>query len=295
MTLNQLVFFKEAATHQHFNHAAEALNISEPSLSRSISSLEHELGVILFEKRGRNVVLTSTGSVFLEHANKILEDIELAKDKMREYASGGGHINIAYVAPLSKKFIPETVRSFLNDKQNRNVIFNFSQNASVDNIAGLKKGIFDIAFGSYIEGEKNINFIPVLEQEMVVIMPVNHPLAGAETFDISAFNDYPLLSYDSSSGLGKRTRKFFRTYDLHPNVICESPDEEGIAALVAEGFGIALVVDVNAIHRADIVVKKISNGISVIHTVYMCYLKERYHIPVVQRLIKFIENKINID
>ncbi len=294
MTMNQLIFFKEAARLQHFNRAAEALNISEPSLSRSISSLEHELGVILFEKKGRNVTLTKTGMVFSEHVDKILEDIEIAKDKMREYATDGGHIDIAYVAPLAKKFIPGIVRNFLNYKENRNVIFNFSQNTSIDNIAGLKKGLFDIAFGSYIEDEKDICFVPVLEQEMVVILPADHPLASVEEFNINEFDNYPLLSYESASGLGKRTRKFFRTYDLHPNIICESPDEEGISALVAAGFGIALVVNVDAIHRKDIIIKKIADDITVKHTVYMCYLKEKYQIPVVQRLIKFIENKLDL-
>ena len=52
MTLNQLGYFYQAAVLQHFNQAAEKINISEPSLSRSITALENELGVTLFEKRG---------------------------------------------------------------------------------------------------------------------------------------------------------------------------------------------------------------------------------------------------
>ena len=56
MTLNQLGYFYQAAVLQHFNQAAEKINISEPSLSRSITALENELGVTLFEKRGRTGV-----------------------------------------------------------------------------------------------------------------------------------------------------------------------------------------------------------------------------------------------
>ena len=74
MTLNQLGYFYQAAVLQHFNQAAEKMNISEPSLSRSISSLEDELGVTLFEKRGRNVILTKAGEIFLEHATQILDE-----------------------------------------------------------------------------------------------------------------------------------------------------------------------------------------------------------------------------
>ena len=59
MTLNQLSYFYQAAVLEHFNQAAEKMNITEPSLSRSIAALEDELGVTLFEKRGRNVIPVS--------------------------------------------------------------------------------------------------------------------------------------------------------------------------------------------------------------------------------------------
>ena len=65
MTLNQLSYFYQAAVLEHFNQAAEKMNITEPSLSRSIAALEDELGVTLFEKRGRNVILTKAGEIFL--------------------------------------------------------------------------------------------------------------------------------------------------------------------------------------------------------------------------------------
>ena len=74
MTLNQLSYFYQAAVLEHFNQAAEKMNITEPSLSRSIAALEDELGVTLFEKRGRNVILTKAGEIFLEHVSTILDD-----------------------------------------------------------------------------------------------------------------------------------------------------------------------------------------------------------------------------
>ena len=81
MTLNQLSYFYQAAVLEHFNQAAEKMNITEPSLSRSIAALEDELGVILFEKRGRNVILTKAGEIFLEHVSTILDDVKRAGTK----------------------------------------------------------------------------------------------------------------------------------------------------------------------------------------------------------------------
>ena len=165
MTLNQLGYFYQAAVLQHFNQAAEKINISEPSLSRSITALENELGVTLFEKRGRNVTLTKAGEIFLEHVTQILDDVTRASNKMQQIATNGGHIDIAYVSPLAREFIPNTVRSFLSLEQNKNITFHFFQDITSMNIEGLKKGSYDLIFGSYSANEPNIEFIPICKSD----------------------------------------------------------------------------------------------------------------------------------
>ena len=134
MTLNQITYFYEAARLQHFNQAAEKLHISEPSLSRSISSLENELGVVLFERTGRNVVLTKTGDILFEHVERILNEIHLADRKMHQISGTGGHIDLAYVAPLAGSFIPNICRAFQLDDYNKEVTFNFHQNITSKNL-----------------------------------------------------------------------------------------------------------------------------------------------------------------
>ena len=175
MTLNQLSYFYQAAVLEHFNQAAEKMNITEPSLSRSIAALEDELGVTLFEKRGRNVILTKAGEIFLEHVSTILDDVKRAENKMHQIATDGGHIDIAYVSPLAKVFIPTIVRSFLTEKENKNITFNFFQDITSVNIEGLKKGRYDIIFGSYSPDENGIDFVPIIKQEIVAILPPGHP------------------------------------------------------------------------------------------------------------------------
>ena len=138
MTLNQLEYFQKVATLQHFRQAAELLKISQPSLSRSMSLLEEELGLMLFEHQGRNVVLTKSGRVFLEHVNRILEEVYIAEHKMKQLAGSGGHIDIAYVFPLANYYIPHTVRSFLDIDRNKHVTFNFNQTHTADMIQGAQ-------------------------------------------------------------------------------------------------------------------------------------------------------------
>ena len=99
-----------------------------------------------------------------------------------------------------------------------------------------------------------------------------------------------MLGYTKNSGLGKYTRNFFKNHHVNPNFICESPDENGIASLVAQDFGIALVADVDAIHRDDICIRPLISAESFSHTVYMGYLRSRYRLPAVQRFLSFVKN-----
>ena len=268
MTLNQLSYFYQAAVLEHFNQAAEKMNITEPSLSRSIAALEDELGVTLFEKRGRNVILTKAGEIFLEHVSTILDDVKRAENKMHQIATDGGHID--------------------TEKENKNITFNFFQDITSVNIEGLKKGRYDIIFGSYSPDENGIDFVPIIRQEIVAILPPGHPLTLKDTMEATDFADYPVLGYARHSGLGKYTRSFFKKHDVSPNFICESPDENGIASLVAQGFGIALVADVDAIHRDDICIRHLVSHESFSHTVYMGYMTGKYQLPAIKRFIEFV-------
>ena len=285
MTLNQLSYFYQAAVLQHFNQAAEKMNISEPSLSRSIAALENELGITLFEKRGRNVTLTKAGEIFLEHVTQILDDVTRASNKMQQIATNGGHIDIAYVSPLAREFIPNTVRAFLSLEQNKNITFHFFQDITSMNIEGLKKGSYDLIFGSYSANEPNIEFIPIIKQDLVAILPIGHPLGKKAEIEAGDFEKYPVL--------GKYTRNFFNDHGVIPNFICESPDENGIASLVAKNFGIALVADVDTIHRDDICIRPLISQETFSHTVYMGYMRGKYQLPAVQRFIQFVRKSFH--
>jgi len=291
MTLTQLEYFRKAAELQHFNRAAEELNISQPSLSRSIAALEDELGVVLFEKQGRNVVLTKAGEAFWVHADEILGDVRRAQKGMEELASGGGEVNLAYVSPLATRFIPLMARAFLKkeEKKDHDIIFHFHVGITSQNIEGLKRGDYDVIFGSYAPNEPDIEFVPILEQEMVVIMPEDSPLANEEYIDPAVFQDYPFIGYERNSGLGKVTRTYLRQKNLVPEISYEFPDEHGIVSLVAAGFGIALVANVDNLEKQGVVVRPLIPEEQFSHTVYMAYMKNHYRLPAVSRLIRFVQ------
>ena len=290
MTLNQLIYFQAVARRQHFRIAASELNISQPSLSRSIANLEEELGIILFERKGRTVKLTKYGRLFLEHANRILTDVQLAEKQMKKLSGNAGHVDIAYVFPLAARYIPHTVRQFLAKEKNEKISFNFHQSYTREMVSGLKADRFDVIFGSYVENEPDIQFVPILNQEMIVITPLGHPLAGKTDPVLRDLEDYPVMGYDRTSGLGGFTNRIYSSYSMSPNIICESPDENAIASLVAENFGIALVADVDILDHFPLEKIRLTD-VNLRHTVYMAYMKNRYQIPAVRNFISFIQKE----
>lgn len=293
MTLNQLTYFRKIAQLEHFSRASEELHISQPSLSRSMEALERELGLPLFEKQGRNIILTKYGRIFLTHAERILDEVAAAERKMQYLTQGGGHVDIAYVSPLANHYIPHTVRSFLNLEENKNVTFSFSQARTSDLIAGLKNDTYDVVFGAYVEDQPSIHFTPILKQQMIIITSLNHPLAGKESVPFDVLGEYPVIGYDYNSGLGLYTKKLYRQHHITPALVIDCPDEYSIAALVAEDFGIALVADVDTIRDARI--SRIAvKGEQIVHKVHMAYMKNKYLIPAANRFLKFVQKQAGI-
>lgn len=290
MTLNQLLYFQRVAKSQHFRQAAAKLNISQPSLSRSMASLEEELDIILFERTGRNVHLTKYGRIFLEHVDRILNEVNLATERMRQLSGNEGHVDIAYVFPLAGSYIPHMVRRFLQKEKNSNVTFSFHQSHTHEMLEGLKADRYDVIFGSYVENEPDIQFVPIINQKMVVITPPRHPLLEKADIRLNDLERYPVIGYDRTSGLGKFTNRLYQSHNLSPDIICESPDENAISALVAEDFGIALVADVELIRERDVCILRLSDA-DFTHTVYMAYKKDHYLISAVKNFIQFIRKE----
>lgn len=290
MTLNQLIYFQNVAKNQHFRQAASELNISQPSLSRSIAALEDELGLILFERAGRNVKLTKCGKIFLQHVDRIMNEIHIVQERMHQLAGDGGHVDIAYVFPLAGGYIPHIVRQFLQKGKNENVTFSFHQSHTSDMIEGLKADRYDVIFGSYVENEPEIQFVPIINQNMVVITPPGHPLSQKKAVALEDLELYPLIGYDRSSGLGKFTNRIYESHSLSPNIICESPDENAISALVAEDFGIALVADVDLLKERSVSILPLAE-LNLNHTVYLAYKKDHYLISSVKNFIQFVRKE----
>lgn len=105
MNLFYIRYFVELAKEQQYTKAAKNLNITQPSLSHAIHQLEEELGVLLFEKTGRNTVLTRYGEEFLVYAENTIRTLDQGIRLMQKAAHGEGVIRLGFVRPLGMDFV----------------------------------------------------------------------------------------------------------------------------------------------------------------------------------------------
>lgn len=289
MNLNQLYYFRTIAKLQHFRLAAQELNISQPSLSYSMATLEEELETKLFEKHGRNVYLTKYGKIFLTYVEKSLDTLELGKEKIQKLTSSkAGTIDISYVSPLAPSYIPKLVRHFLDMDDNSGIKFTFKEGLTSEIIQGIKSSKYDLGFCSKVDDETLI-FEPIIKQELIIIAHPDHPLSKYTSINLKDIEPYPLIIYTKDSGLGRLTQKMFQDTNINANIICEGDDEHAISGLVAENFGISLVAKTPELDYVN--VKQISiDNLKHNRYIYLAYKKNSYQSPAITKFIEYIRD-----
>lgn len=288
MNLYHLRYFVTLAHLEHYTKAAEELMITQPSLSHAISLLEKELGVSLFEKEGRNVVLTKYGKMFLSDTEKSLEILDSSTKTLKMISVGEGRIDLAFLRTLGTDFVPEITQNFLQAHCGKSIEFHFHTGAtSVDIIQGLKERKYDIAFCSKLEKEQSIEFIPVANQELVLIVPNDHPLSDRDTIDLIETIPYPQIIFTQKSGLRPIIDNLFKQIGKQPKVAYEVEEDQVIAGLVSKNFGIAVCPNMPILNFMNVKVLKITSP-SFERYFYLAVMKDRYLSPVAHKFKNFV-------
>lgn len=300
MNLKQLEYFTTLAKMQHYTKAAAELYITQPSLSYSISELEKELNTQLFEKEGRNVRLTKYGGFFLSYVEKALKELEMGKEQLLKLTSPTeGKIDLAFIYTLGPNFVPTMIQAFFNKVEYKNIKFSFAQGSTQDLVDGLKQGKFDLVFCSYAENEPDIDFVPIAQQELVVIVPNDHPLAKLESIDLGETSPYPFIFFNHKSGLRPIIDDMFKCTNITPNIVCEVEEDGAVAGLVAINYGIAVIPKIPALKNFNVKILKIKKPVYE-RFIYVASAKKLYHTPAMNSFRSFAinygkENYLDID
>jgi DNA-binding transcriptional LysR family regulator len=286
MEWQQLEYFYVVAMLQHFTRAAEQLSISQPALSRSIGQLENELGVALFDRQGRSVILNSFGQSFFEHTSRILQEMKEAKrDVMSLQNPDYGDINLAFLKSLGISFIPRMVRTYLN--LNPAVNFQLFQNSTENLIMQLKRGEIDLCISSHTETSPEIEWIPLWNEEMFIFVHLDHPFALKEHINLIEILNEKFVVLKQGYGSRAILDEMFIKLNRHPNISFEGEEVVSLLGFVAEDLGIALLpkisgMNMNGLAKLSIIDYKCERNIG------LAWMKDKYLPPVVHKFKQFV-------
>lgn len=202
MNLMHLRYFCKLAETQHYSLAASELCISQPGLSGAISSLEEELGIQLFRKKGRNVVLTDYGKEFYSYVDKALNILDTGISIAYEHSGKlAGTITIGTLTTIHA-CLSRVIGKF--HAQHPVVQFNIIQGQTENILPGLISSTYDIGFCSYVVPQPDITAIPVLNQQVVALVRKDHPLAGKAAVELAELAKYDILSYSLQQQIGNQ-------------------------------------------------------------------------------------------
>ncbi|WP_202080408.1 LysR substrate-binding domain-containing protein [Caldalkalibacillus salinus] len=241
MEFRQLKYFMEVARKEHVTQAAEELHIAQSAISRQIANLENELNVQLFIREGRNVKLTPMGKVFLKRVDRAMSEIDLALQDIREFLDPErGEIRVGFPHSLAAYTLPRVVSEFR--KEHPNVRFLLRQGMVDQLLEDLVDGDIDLALVSPVpEDNPEVQGHILFTEEMIAILPPQHPLAGSKSLRLEQLRSEPFVVFRSGFKLRTIVMDACQRAGFTPKIAFEGEETDTIRGLVAAGLGVGLL------------------------------------------------------
>ena len=242
MELRQLRYFLVVAEELHFGRAAERLHITQPPLTVAIRRLERELGVQLFERTTRRVILTPAGEAFMQRVGEALAELDNAAGDVAMVAAGkSGRIRVGFVSSASYTTVPEAIRTFRNHRPR--VELELSPLTSGEQIEQLLDGKLDLGLIRDPGEVPGLSLELISTEDLVVVLPETHHLAGFDEIRPEDLEGEPMIlfPYRLMPGFVARVLKLFDASTATPPVVQQAIHQETVLGLVAAGLGVSIL------------------------------------------------------
>ncbi|MES4792619.1 MAG: LysR family transcriptional regulator, partial [Chloroflexota bacterium] len=239
MELAQLEAFIQVAHHRSFSRAAEALFLTQPSVTARIQSLERELGERLFERTGRSVTLTDAGRAFMPHAQRALTAVQEGTDAIEAVRHGEvGTIRIGASTSIATYVLPRILKKF-RERRPR-VHIHLATGQTEDIIDALLSGEFHLAV-TRLAQHPEIQSLHLYNDDLALVVPPNHPFAQKQRVTIAEAAREPFLFFERGSSYHSLVYSMFLRAGVVPESVMELDDMETTKHMVEAGLGVAIL------------------------------------------------------
>lgn len=218
-----------------FSKVARKIGYSQSAVSQTIKSLEKELGVILIDRKKDGITLTSDGKEFLPYLEAIYS-AECALEQKHKEITGleNSIIRLGTFTSVSRNILPQLMKQFKKIYPNVNFILKQGEYTSIQKWVQTNSVDFGFVNSNAVSG---IDVEVLYEDEMLAVLPPNHPLAQNETISLAQLAKEPFILLDE--GDYSVIMNAFQKLHLSPQIEYEVYDDYSILAMVRQGLGVS--------------------------------------------------------
>jgi DNA-binding transcriptional LysR family regulator len=253
MELRRLRYFVTVAEEMHFGRAAQRLHMAQQPLSAQVRELEREIGCDLFERYANRIRLTPAGHVFLTEARAILERSVSAVERARRAAKGEtGIVRVGYCGTAMDRVLPATMR--ILQEKHPEVGFDLRELSHAEQIRAIERDELDVGFVYLPVDERTFYTLDLFNEGVVVAIPADHLLGANDRVTLSQLAGMPLIVVSGEQNPANTTllAEVLTEISFQGPPKISGNDLRPALALVAHGFGIAILPQHSAAPRSDV-------------------------------------------
>jgi DNA-binding transcriptional LysR family regulator len=245
-TLRQFQAFLAVAENRSFSLAAERLFVTQPAVSKQIKDLEKRLGVRLFE-RGRRLGLTEAGYALMQHAQQaqgLIEALELALEEVGD--ARRGHLELG-ASTVWEYILPPLMGEFQSQHPEVDMGLRVSNSDQITALVSERE--VHLGFVGARTSDKSLEAIAIAEDELMVIAPPGHPLAGGGAVSPGSLHHQDFIQRARESATAQQSKQYFKELGVELYVVMELGSDEAVKAAVQQGHGLAMISAYSVSHE----------------------------------------------
>jgi LysR family transcriptional regulator, cyn operon transcriptional activator len=251
MELRHIRYFLRAGELLHFTHAAESLYVSQPTLSLHIHQLEEELGTPLFIREGRRVRLTEGGELFLEHARRIIRELELADQNLADLKGlERGTLRIGSLLTFGQEILPDWVAGFHANYPKIAISVTTGSSSFLED--QLKSNLLDVVFSFLPANIDDVQEEPIVAEEVFLLVSKQHEFAAKRSIQAKELERIPLALVGRNLSARHVYDRFFAEHKVNPEVLIEFDDLRALLKIVKNGDVATLTTKLAAGDQRDL-------------------------------------------
>ena len=256
LSSKQIEIFYQVYKNNSMSGAAEKLQISQPSVSKTLAGIEKNLGFKLFLRKGKKLHPTLEANELFEYASLVTNQLKNFNYIANTYKSRSfDYINIGTTPSLAETIVPKVINNYL--KENKSTRFNLINLNSIDLVEDRYKPDIDITICFNARGMNNNNSVILKQGEHKLVSPISFGLTS--NININDLINYPYIEITNLLSLysEESIMNYFVKNNIEMNFVSKSDSYSAALAMIEMGMGVSLIDD-NTITRADLEKVKIT-------------------------------------